>query len=84
VSKQTKIIVDQLIKDLQDRPEDFRCDSFALMDNVKNVEYSISKGAFCAGVYRPFEMRLGFYQGVRFFRALEKWKACQVIKGFDK
>lgn len=77
--KPEKIVVDQLIHDLQHRPEDFQCGQCTMKDKKTGYEYWIANCFFDASVYAPYTMPLGFVQGWRFYRALNKWKAAAFL-----
>ena len=77
--KPEKIVVDELIHDMEHRPSDFICDRYTLKDQKKNIHYWIANGASFARVYVPFEMNFGFIQGWRFHSALKKWKAWNIL-----
>ncbi len=75
MSRVTKIVVDNLIKDLQSRPLDFKCDKFKLTDNKTGVQYWVANTIFDGCIYKPYEMKFGIVQSLRFHSALKKWKA---------
>lgn len=77
--KPSKIVVDQLVHDLQYRPDDFRCGDIVLEDTRTKYQYWVANGFSCAGIHRPYEMSFGFIQGWRFHQALNKWKAERVV-----
>jgi len=79
MSKVTKLVVDKLINDLQERPSDFICDQHVLTDMKVNMGYWVANCFFDAGIYRPYELKFGFIQGWRFHSALKKWKAFKCI-----
>ncbi len=74
-----KLIVDQLIKDLEYRPEDFDCNSNEIVDNKTNVRYSLDIYYAPIGVKSPYKLKFGIIQGYRFLRAVKKWKAVSII-----
>ena len=75
MSKASKIVVDKLIFDLQERPRDFCCDEHVLKDKVNCVEYWVANTIFNGGIWRPYKMSFGMFQSFRFHSALDKWKA---------
>lgn len=79
MSRTTKLIVDQLIADLRDRPADFVCSEYTLDDSKTNMSYWVANGRFSAGIYTPYKLWFGFIQGYRFHNALTKWKAVHMI-----
>lgn len=79
MSKAEKLVVDQLIKDLRERPEDFKCGEHTLDDSKTGIQYWISNGFFSAGIHRPYEMKFGAFEGWRFHEGLKKWKAWNML-----
>jgi len=79
MSRETKLIVDQLIHDLQNRPKDFQCYTFELHDNKTGFSYWVSEHGE-KGMHKPFKLSFGFIQSIRFIKALNKWKACNMIE----
>jgi len=76
MGKAAKIIVDKLIHDLQHRPSDFRCGRFTLKDKLTGVTYWVGIGP---GVESPYRVSFGLWHSWRFRRALNKWKAADII-----
>ena len=79
MSKATKMVVDKLIADLQERPLDFICDTFFLDDTTTGYSYCVNHGAMGMGICKPYKMGFGFIQGLRFSSALNKWKAWSAL-----
>ena len=79
MSKATKMVVDKLIADLQERPLDFICDRYHLDDKLTGYSYWVNHGAMGRGIYHPYKMNFGFIQGLRFLSALNKWKAWSAL-----
>lgn len=79
MSKAQKLVVDQLIEDFQNRPNDFACDEYCLHDTKTDISYWIANTWFDTEVYTPYKMWLGFYHGPRLRIALNKWKAANMI-----
>lgn len=77
MSRETKLVVDQLIEDFQKRPNDFVCDSITLTDKKTNIIYWVSVGQ--AGIWRPYSLPFGWFQTIRFHQGLKKWKAANMI-----
>jgi len=81
---QIKMIVDNVIKALEERPETFcipdsKC---TLIDNKgKKVEYWIANSTKYGGVHRPFEIEFGQTEGERFYNAVLKWETLYIITG---
>ncbi len=67
-----KIVVDKLLKDLRDRPEDFSADGVVLND--KGTGYRYFLGRF-PRMYAPYNMGFGLIQSYRLGRGIELWKA---------
>jgi len=79
MSRESKLIVDQLIKDLRDRTMDFTCGECTLDDKKTKIEYWIGNGIILYGICNPYTFRFGIVQGYRFGVALRKWKAANMI-----
>lgn len=79
VSRESKLVVDQLLIEMRDRPNDFKCDDCVLLDTKTNIQYWITNLFFDAGIYKPYEMKFGFIQGWRFHSGLNKWKATNML-----
>lgn len=79
MSREAKLVVDQLIHDLQHRAEDFKCGEHTLDDSKTGYRYWVANLFFDARIYQPYEMSFGVVQGWRFHRALRKWKAWKMI-----
>ncbi len=75
MSKAVKIVVDNLINDLQSRPLDFRCGEHTLEDKSNGFEYWVANTVFDGGIHLPYKMSFGIIQSWRFHSALTKWKA---------
>jgi len=73
-----KVVVDQLKCDLEYRPEDFSCGHDKIYDNKTDVTYSIDF-YYHLGVLEPYRMPFGWMHGIRFLRAVKKWKASNVV-----
>lgn len=80
MSKSIKLVVDQLIHDLEHRPDDFICGDKTLVDSKSGLAYWIANTIFNGGIYEPYELDFGIYHSVRFHKALKKWKAARAIK----
>ena len=81
------LVVDEIVKALQSRPETFSCSEYTLTDKRSEMEFWISNGFGNAGIYRPFEMKFGYWQGRRFHKALLNWKAwyaAKMLRDFQK
>lgn len=74
-----KIVVDQLISDLQHRPKDFHCTENHIRDKESKLTYCLGSQWFDSGIDSPFKMDFGPWHGWRFHRALKKWKAWKVV-----
>lgn len=79
VSKLTRIVVDEAIAAMVARPGTFRISEYTLDDTKAGLEYWIANTVFDAGVYRPFKMKFGLWQSVRFHRAVRALKAYQAV-----
>lgn len=80
MSRESKLVVNQLIHDLQHRPYDFVCGEHTLDDKKTGYRYWVAN-LFCdARIYQPHELRFGFVHGWRFHKALRKWKAWKMLK----
>ena len=79
MSRETKIVVDQLVKDLRYRPENFTCNEHTLKDSETGLTYWVANGRSSGGVYGPYKMKFGMIQSIRFHAALDKWKAANVL-----
>jgi len=79
MSRESRLIVDQLISDLEHRAADFKCREYVLSDTKSGIHYWIANGWSFAGIYTPYRMTFGIYQGYRFHKALNKWKAYNMI-----
>jgi len=76
MGKAAEIVVDKLIHDLQHRPRDFRCVRSTLKDKLTGIEYFAGNHP---GVESPYRMSFGLWHSWRFQRALDKWKAADII-----
>lgn len=77
--KPAKIVVDQIIHDLQHRAGDFVCGECTLEDKKTGYRYWVANGFLSAGIHVPYRMPFGAIQGWRFHRALNRWKAAAVL-----
>lgn len=80
MSRAVRLLVNQLIKDLHDRPEDFTCDEHHLRDTKTSHQYWIPSGV---GYYRmeaPYKVDFGLWHGWRFGKALGNWKTSTMLK----
>ena len=75
MSRAAKLVVDNLINNLKEHPEDFTCGKYRLNETTTGFEYWIGNSFFDAGIYEPYNMSFGWVQGWRFHAALERWKA---------
>ena len=80
MSKAIKMLVDQIIEDLRDRPNDFKCDEHYLTDDTTGYKYWVANGIPFYGVSYPYKLGFGFIQGWRFTRALDKWKVAKYLE----
>lgn len=80
MSRSTRLVVDSLISAMRKRPDSFVFDNYTVKDTDNNYEYWIANGHWFYGVYRPFNMSFGLYQGWRFSVALKKLQAVQALK----
>ena len=76
MSRAVKLVVDQLIRDLENRPSDFSCSRLTLSDSKTKRVYWVAMGP---GIYEPYILSFGLCQGRRFISALDKWKASNMI-----
>lgn len=76
MSRESKIIVDQLTHDLQHRSQDFICNRNVLADTKTKIFYWITVDA---RVCYPYKMSFGWWQGRRLLKALAKWKANDIL-----
>lgn len=74
-----KVVVDQLIYDLEHRPEDFTCGEDTLDDRVTGIKYIYGHYEHGTGVYSPNRMDFGMIQCWRAKRAIANWKAVTLI-----
>ncbi len=72
-------VVDCLIKAMMERPDDFEIGELTMKDKKTEIEYWISGGWTCYGVYKPYLLKFGFTHGRRFGKALVDLKAYQTI-----
>lgn len=79
MSREVRLILDQLYTDLQTRPLDFVENSYTLTDKKAQIEYWIGNGFGAYGIWRPVEMNFGFFGNVRFASMLKKWRAATII-----
>lgn len=79
MSREARLVVNQLISDMQTRPDDFECDEYKLLDRKTNFEYWVANMFFDAKIYRPYELHFGIVHGFRFHSALIKWKAARML-----
>lgn len=88
MSRAVKLVVDQLIYDLQRRPGDFDCSECVLRDRKAKLGFWIANCFFDAKIYEPYTLNFGFVQGWRFHQAVKKWKSAEALtqagKGFDE
>lgn len=75
MSRPAKLVVDRLIRDMQERPDDFSIDEHVLTDKAKGFDYWIANTRADAEIYRPYQMKFGLIQSYRFHAALDKLKA---------
>lgn len=79
MSKASSLVVNQIIRDLKDRPEDFKCGEHILADSKTGISYWIANSFFNAGIHAPYEMKFGAFDGWRFHEGLKKWKAWNML-----
>ena len=72
--------VDQLIKDMQERPNDFCCDVFYMTDCKTNLVYWIANGFWFYQIHRPYNLDFGLIDKIKFHRALNKWKNAAAVQ----
>lgn len=84
MSNAVKLLVNQLTEDLRNRPEDFTCDRHHLSDNKTKYRYWVANGVPYMGVSDPYDLTFGIWHGIRFGRALAKWKAATMITASNK
>ena len=75
-----KTVVDELIAALIARPDTFSCGEHTLDDKASGLRFWVANGRFAGGVYKPYKMKFGFLQSLRFHRALKAWKAWDAAK----
>jgi len=66
-----KAQVDAVIAAMASRPQDFTIGDITMKDTKSGMEFWISNGFFCYGVYAPFVTRFGPWHGFRFARAVK-------------
>jgi hypothetical protein len=79
VSREVRLVLNQLYSDLQSRPLDFYEDRHTLKDRATDTEYWTSNGLPFYGVYQPVKLNFGLLGGLRFASMLRKWRAASVI-----
>jgi len=80
MSMAQRLVVDQLIHDLKNRPQDFECTEHHLIDKKTSHKYWIANGAPYCGLDKPYQFGFGLWHGLRFYRALQKWKAADQLR----
>jgi hypothetical protein len=80
MNESVKLVVDQIIKDLQNRAKDFVCTEHVIFDTKTKYSYWISNTFADARIYTPYKLRFGLIHGYRFHSALKKWKAWKMLK----
>ena len=84
MGRKAKIVVDELIKAMMDRPQDFRIGEHTMDDKKSGMQFWIANTRFDGGVYHPYTMKFGMRQSWRFHRALKSlkaYKAATAIRG---
>jgi hypothetical protein len=79
MSREVRLVLDQLYNDLQTRPLDFVESRYTLIDKKAKIEYWLGNGLLFYGVYRPVALGFGLVGCVRFAFMLRKWRAATVI-----
>lgn len=72
--------VDQVIKDMQERPRDFFCCGFYLTDKKTNLVYWIANGIGFYRIHAPYTLNFGFIDECRFHLALNRWKNTYAVQ----
>jgi len=78
MSKQAALVLEQLEKDLRDRPGDFSEDTHTIMDK-KGPQFWIASGFLFYRCYKPTSLGFSFMQKIRFSIMLKKWRAERMI-----
>lgn len=68
-----KFAVDEIIAAIRDRPDDFVLDEHTMTDTESGIVFWIGSGM--PRVWRPFELKLGWWHGAKFSRAVKALKA---------
>ncbi len=66
--------VNQVIKDMQERPQDFCCDEFWMTDTKTKYTYWIGKGIWHYRIHRPYRLEFSIFEEIKFHSALLRWK----------
>ena len=72
--------VSQLIKDMKERPHDFYCDDFHMTDSKTKIVYWIANGFGFYRICKPYILKFGFIDQVRFNSALNRWKNAYAVR----
>lgn len=74
-----KLIVDNFVKAVEERPGDFHQGLYTLTDKRSGIEYWTDMGFFHYGVWRPMEYKFSLWQQYRFARAFKRLKETQAL-----
>ena len=78
MSKQSRLILEQLEADLRNRPEDFVEGDYRLIDRKGN-EYWIGNGFWFYSSYSPTKLPFSFLQKIKFNTIFNKWRAERLL-----
>ena len=70
-----RTVVTAFVEAIHNRPDDFVIGEHTIEDRKTGLHFWIVNGPPFFGVYRPYEMRFGFIQGVRFGWWVRRFKA---------
>lgn len=70
-----KLTADAFIRDVAERPQDMRPGDYTIEDVKTKRQWWISNGYSYFGLWRPYEMKVGLWHGIRCYKSVNKLKA---------
>ncbi len=75
-------LVNQLIDDLETRPDDFECNEYFILDNTTKKQFkhtTIHSWDRDIGLHEPYKIPFGIWQAWRLKQVVKQWQLNKVI-----
>jgi hypothetical protein len=79
MSREVKILLDQLEEDMKSRPLDFHENGYRLVDTKTKVEYWIGNGFLFYGAHHPIEVKFNLFEKFRFASLRNKVGCAKIV-----